>query len=354
MGQKDKGVIFTTKVVVREDLDRQIVKSNTCTVVIQEWELTLPPSRGQLTNIEGLIRDIAADLSADQPLRRIQNEEAYTKIKAIVDALRAVIMDTDDEDENPDKLKPQKEDKVAHPFTLKLDDPSGNSWVEFLGSMEDPKWDMRLYARTPEQNEALGLAKPDDDEETKEKDGKVDEEDVPLKENEEILVFPGKCSSCGHPLDTLMKRVTIPYFKEVLIMSTNCDRCGYRDNEVKSGSAISPQGKRITLKVEDIDDLSRDILKVCSNTPVEGVYVILNFQSETCSLSIPEISLALQGGTLGGRFTTMEGILDQVYDELNEKVYMTSDSTDPDSAFTLFLAKLKQVRPLIQLKAPCS
>lgn len=45
-------------------------------------------------------------------------------------------------------------------------------------------------------------------------------------------------------------------------MSTNCDRCGYRDNEVKSGAAISPQGKRITLKVEDREDLSRDILKV--------------------------------------------------------------------------------------------
>lgn len=45
-------------------------------------------------------------------------------------------------------------------------------------------------------------------------------------------------------------------------MSTNCERCGYRDNEVKSGSAISEKGKRITLKVEDRDDLSRDILKV--------------------------------------------------------------------------------------------
>lgn len=45
-------------------------------------------------------------------------------------------------------------------------------------------------------------------------------------------------------------------------MSTNCDRCGYRDNEVKSGSAISDRGKRITLKVEDREDLSRDILKV--------------------------------------------------------------------------------------------
>ena len=45
-------------------------------------------------------------------------------------------------------------------------------------------------------------------------------------------------------------------------MSTNCDRCGYRDNEVKSGSAISEKGKRITLKAEDREDLSRDILKV--------------------------------------------------------------------------------------------
>jgi zinc finger protein len=45
-------------------------------------------------------------------------------------------------------------------------------------------------------------------------------------------------------------------------MSTNCDLCGYRDNEVKSGSAISEKGKRITLKVEDREDLSRDILKV--------------------------------------------------------------------------------------------
>ena len=45
-------------------------------------------------------------------------------------------------------------------------------------------------------------------------------------------------------------------------MSTNCEYCGYRDNEVKSGAAISAQGKRIILKCEDREDLSRDILKV--------------------------------------------------------------------------------------------
>lgn len=45
-------------------------------------------------------------------------------------------------------------------------------------------------------------------------------------------------------------------------MSTNCEACGYKDNEVKSFGAISEKGKRIILKVEDTDDLSRDILKV--------------------------------------------------------------------------------------------
>lgn len=48
-------------------------------------------------------------------------------------------------------------------------------------------------------------------------------------------------------------------------MSTNCERCGYRDNEIKSGSAISEKGKKITLKVEDTEDLARDILKVISH-----------------------------------------------------------------------------------------
>ena len=45
-------------------------------------------------------------------------------------------------------------------------------------------------------------------------------------------------------------------------MSTNCSICGYRDNEVKSGGEIALQGKKITLKVEDVEDLGRDILKV--------------------------------------------------------------------------------------------
>lgn len=67
-------------------------------------------------------------------------------------------------------------------------------------------------------------------------------------------------------------------------------------------------------------------------------------QSETCGMSVPEIQLVLQAGTLGGRFTTLEGILDQVYEELSEKVF-AGDSADSDdrSNFEKFLSDLKAV-----------
>jgi zinc finger protein len=44
-------------------------------------------------------------------------------------------------------------------------------------------------------------------------------------------------------------------------MATNCDACGYKSNEVKSGGAISEKGKRVTLKLLDQEDFSRNFLK---------------------------------------------------------------------------------------------
>ncbi|KAJ7674393.1 ZPR1 zinc-finger domain-containing protein [Mycena rosella] len=332
---RPEGTVYTARILQRPDLDRQIVRSPTCEIYIAEYELTLPASsRGQLTTVEGLIRDVVADLSGDQPLRRIQDPEGHDKIEALVVRLKEILGDEEDEGDETTIQVGTAAKKLHLPmpaFTLKLDDPAGNSWIEFVGSMADPKWNMRTYARTFQQNVDLGVvAAPEEQplssvqEETQDASGEIVE-----VENEEIYVFKGICSSCGHPLDTLMKKVLIPYFKDVLIMSTNCDRCGYRDNEVKSGSAISEQGKRITLKVEDREDLSRDILK-----------------SETAGLEIPEIELVLQQGTLGGRFTTLEGILEQIYEELSEKVFASGDASDAEgrSTFESFLGKLKEVK----------
>ncbi|KAJ8075181.1 nucleolar zinc-finger protein [Marasmius tenuissimus] len=355
---RPEGTLYTAKILSRPDLNRQIVRSPNCTIQIPQLELTLPStatSQGQLTTVEGLVRDVVADLSIDQPVRRYQEPGTYEKIEGLIGRLRGILGDDDDEEgegeegeggEEGGVGKASEKDKPMPAFTIKLDDPSGNSWIEFIGSMADPQWNLRTYPRTLEQNVALGLvAAPDEAkagasqgtakislDDIGEDDDDDDEDNVgggADGKNEEIFVFHGTCSSCGHPLDTLMKKVNIPYFKDVLIMSTNCDRCGYRDNEVKSGSAISEKGKKITLKVEDKDDMSRDILK-----------------SETAGLTIPEIDLVLTHGTLGGRFTTLEGILEQVYEELSEKVVMGGDSTEETerSSFVEFLRKLKEVK----------
>ncbi|KAF6744373.1 ZPR1 zinc-finger domain-containing protein [Ephemerocybe angulata] len=325
---RPEGTLYTAKIRDRADLNRQIVRSSNCEIVIPELDLTLPPTeRGQLTTVEGLLRDIITDLSGDQPLRKVQDEDTYTKVEALLTKMWGMLGDSPDAEDNDVEDAQtagtsEKKDIPVQPFTLKLDDPSGNSFIEFLGSMSDPKWNLRTYPRTFEQNVQLGLVARE--EEGGEK-GAGEEQVNGEVTKDEVLTFPGKCSSCGHNINTYMKRVDIPYFKEILIMSTNCDTCGYRDNEVKSGSAISPEGKRIILKVEDVEDLSRDILK-----------------SETAGLEIPEIDLVLAHGTLGGRFTTLEGILNQVYEELNEKVFAgDSAETEDKRSFEKFLEDLK-------------
>ncbi|PPR05553.1 hypothetical protein CVT24_003292 [Panaeolus cyanescens] len=346
---RPEGTLYTAKILERSDLDRQIVRSPSCTIIIPELDLTLPPTtRGQLTTVEGLIRDVVADLSPDQPLRRIQDEASYTAIQKILDKLKDILGDEDEEEEaeqttglaNP--IKASEKTHPMSPFTIKLDDPAGNSFVEFVGSMADPKWNLRTYPRTLDQNVALGLIAPDDEAVRMEQmkqvmiaqaqsgEGGMNEgsASVPITDDE-VFVFPGSCSSCGHAIETKMKKVSIPYFKDILIMSTNCDKCGYRDNEIKSGTAISEKGKKITLRCEDREDLSRDILK-----------------SETAGLTIPEIDLVLTHGTLGGRFTTVEGILEQVYEELAEKAFVSGDSSEDEEKkkFQQFLAGLKAVK----------
>ncbi|KAH9992778.1 zf-ZPR1-domain-containing protein [Russula compacta] len=338
---RPEGTIYTARILSRQDLNRQIVKSETCTVTIPEYELTIPDSKGQLTTVEGIIQNVIRDLSYDQPLRRIQDEDTFAKIQTLLDKLKVIVLDEDEDEGGEEGAAPTGAtnlDRSMPPFTVKLDDPAGNSFIEFVDSMADPKWNLRTYRRTQEQNVALGLVAADADGDSGVGEHDDTTETAPTDDgNEEIYIFPGVCSSCGHPLDTMMKKVVIPYFKDILIMSTNCDRCGYRDNEVKSGAAISEKGKRITLRVEDGEDLSRDLLK-----------------SETCGLTIPEIDLVLQAGTLGGRFTTLEGILEQVYEELSEKVFAAGDSVgsaDPDgpdiqerNKFKNFLGSLKAVK----------
>jgi zinc finger protein len=104
-------------------------------------------------------------------------------------------------------------------ITIALDDPSEKSFLEFVGSMSDLKWNTRIYERSLEQNRQLGLAPAKYKEENA-----VDEvEQQPGDPDEEVFEFPGVCSrsSCSRSLVMRIKKVSIPYFKVRIEVTLN-------------------------------------------------------------------------------------------------------------------------------------
>ncbi|KAK3849514.1 hypothetical protein Pcinc_043739, partial [Petrolisthes cinctipes] len=162
--------------------------------------------------------------------------------------------------------------------------------------------------------EEEGRAK-DEEGKVKDEEGRVKDEEGRAKDEEgrvkdEVLVFPTVCDRCSRPTDTNMKVIQIPYFKEVIIMALHCDGCGNRTNEVKSGAGVGDKGRCITLTItHPPSDLTRDVLK-----------------SDTCELGIPELELCVGGGLIGGKFTTVEGLLRNVRDDLATNPFLAGDS----------------------------
>lgn len=202
---QERGCAYTFKVESKLDLDRQLVKSETCTAKFVELDLEIPAQRGQLTNIEGLLSLVLEDLAGDQPVRKSLQPEAYEKIEEFIKKGREML------------------DGNSFPFSIKLDDPAGNSWVEPKPDDARNKWIRQDYVRTPEQNAALGLADTTGDQ------AREEEEEDAIRPDE-VHTFPASCPSCARPCSTHMKLVEIPHFKEVVIMSTVCDDCGCKSS----------------------------------------------------------------------------------------------------------------------------
>jgi zinc finger protein len=201
----ERGCIYTVKVTSRGDLDRQLVKSETCTITIPEYELTIPASRGQLTNIEGVIADTVRDLEMGQALRKHSQPEVHDKIEVLLVKLRPAVSEEDGDVQLP-----------LEPFTVRLDDPSGNSFIEVKNGFKDPKWSKREYVRTKEQNIQLGLGADDDTSGGRGDVAAVEKsltDDMQEINPDDVLSFPSTCPSCHQPLATFMKPVSIPHFK---------------------------------------------------------------------------------------------------------------------------------------------
>ena len=287
----DMGAEITLKVTKIEDLNRQIVKSDSATFKIEELEFEIPAftQKGTLSTLEGIITRAIEGLMQDQPVRLALHPEDGEKVGQYVEKMKRLL-------------------KVENPFTIVVDDPSGNSFVENPYAPSDDKLlKTRFYKRTEEQQNALKLELEDKQPEEKPEIslpsssiGEISGQGLNI--TNEVLTFKNPCSRCYAMCDTNMKMVKMPYFKEIIVMATTCDLCGHRTNEVKSGSGFEPTGKKITLNFMSEEDLKRDVLK-----------------SETCKVLIPQIELETGAMALSGKFTTIEGLLVDLKKMLVEK-----------------------------------
>lgn len=144
--------------------------------------------------------------------------------------------------------------------------------------------------------------------------------------NNEAFVIPQPCYHCSKMGVQKTCVSHIPHFKEIIIMAFNWEECGYRSVEVKQGGGISEKGKKITLQVENERDLTRDLYK-----------------GDTCSIHIPELELDLEPGTLGGIYTTVEGLISKIHDKLEEANPFSAGDSSMDQKFRTFLKELESL-----------
>uniref|UniRef100_A0A1J3DD72 Zinc finger protein ZPR1 n=1 Tax=Noccaea caerulescens TaxID=107243 RepID=A0A1J3DD72_NOCCA len=293
--------------------DRQVVKSESATIKIPELDFEIPPEaqRGSLSTVEGILARAADELSALQEERKKVDPKTAEAIDQFLSKLRACA-------------------KAETPFTFILDDPAGNSFIENPHAPSpDPSLTIKFYERTPEQQATLGYTA--DPSRAGQSEGILgapsaattyvpngtigataghraiaQSNSTDISDNlfrysapEEVMVFPSTCGACTKQCETRMFVTKIPYFQEVIVMASTCEDCGYRNSQLKPGGAIPDKGKKITLSVKNIADLSRDVIK-----------------SDTAGVIIPELDLELAGGTLGGMVTTVEGLVTQIRESL--------------------------------------
>ncbi|RAH50312.1 zinc finger-containing protein ZPR1 [Aspergillus brunneoviolaceus CBS 621.78] len=292
---QEKGSIYHLEVENETDLQRQVVRSDVSVFKLESLGIEMPKGEGQLTTVEGVIRKIYDNLSSEQDLRKEQAPELYNALVPIIEKLEKIL------------------EGQGFPFTISLDDPSGNSWIAPTTQDSGHKYRRRDYLRTHEQNEELGIS---GDPNAVQHQGTGQEEDEEIVDGKEYSI-PAECPACLKSCEVNLRKVNIPYFREVLLWATVCEHCGYKSSDVKTGGEVPEKGKRITLSVENEVDLARDILK-----------------SDTCALYSEELEVRVEPGTLGGRFTTVEGLLTEIRDQLHGQIFDFADTSAGDSMAT--------------------
>ena len=314
---QERGERITLTVTSEEDLNRQLVKSDSATIEIPSIEFEIPSTtqRGKISTVEGVLKNAIESMEQSQADRlRLGDVDTFYRVRDICEKLKMMTGTN------------------FQPYDIVLDDPAGNSFVENPHAPDkDPNLRHEKYYRTPNQDMALGLQPSQeavkhgmiDDSNPAHKNvanvaegrhnvevslGRIDT--IKSDESQEALTFPATCPSCRRDTKTSMCTTDIPHFKEVILMSLACDECGYRSNEIKAGGGVPRYGTKITLAVDSAEDLAREVLK-----------------SDTAGVAIPEIEMKLEEGGLDGLYSTVEGLIRRMHERLaSTNPFGTGDS----------------------------
>lgn len=137
----DFGVKMNCKIVSPNHLNRLVVKSEYASIKIPELNLDIPPrtQKGSMNSVEGILNKMIEGLEEGQADRKDTDPETYKKIAEFIELARQYATGT--------KL----------PFTVLLDDPSGNSYIQNpYAPNTDPYNTIEYYIRTKEQLIEMG------------------------------------------------------------------------------------------------------------------------------------------------------------------------------------------------------
>lgn len=349
-GLAERGVRFELRVRAAADLDRQVVKGEHACVRVPSLDFEIPSNtqRGQVSTLQGILSQAVESLQASQPLRRAADPEMAARVETTVSRLSKLIGKPVEESE---KEKEEREGEKGE-WDFVLEDPSGNSYIENLcAPRADPQLKVEHYQRTEEQRRAMGfLVEADADQPGTGAEGTMDNpisgdangtsasgtgtgtgpgSDTNLRgalnlptsltsnenwlETREVMKFESACSRCGNLGSQNMCEIDIPGFRRCIVMAFVCDSCGYKNSEVKPASGFGEKARRMELVIESMADLSRDVLK-----------------ADSAAVLIPALELELLPGTLGGVFTTVEGLLMKIAEELFDKFPFVGDSAEAE------------------------
>ncbi|CAM9917646.1 unnamed protein product, partial [Discosporangium mesarthrocarpum] len=109
------------------------------------------------------------------------------------------------------------------------------------------------------------------------------------------------CMNCGGEGTTRMLMTKIPFFREVVLSSFECDSCQWTNNEVLFGGELQEKGCRFELKVEKKEDLDRQVIK-----------------SDYATVYFPSAEFEIPAKTSRGEITTVEGLLSTAVEKLGQ------------------------------------